>query len=73
MIFKMQKPIFSSDEGTYLIYNKDKSIMSHNLKVGQEKEIDDLFEEDEFKIYVKGYIDRKDNLVISRKVEAQDW
>ncbi len=73
MIFKMQKPIFSSNEGTYLVYNKDRSIMSQSLKIGQVKEIDDLFDEDELKIYVKGYIDRKGNLVISRKVDNQDW
>lgn len=73
MIFKMQKPIFSSDEGTYLVYNKDRSIMSQSLKVGQVKEIDGLFDENEVTIYVKGYIDRKDNLVINKKVEMQDW
>ena len=73
MIFKMQKPVFSSEGETYLVYNKDRSIMSQSLKIGQVKEIDDLFDEDELKIYVKGYIDRKGNLVINKKVETQDW
>ena len=73
MIFKMQKPIFSSEGDIYLVYNRDRSIMSQSLKIGQVKEIDDLFDEDELKIYVKGYIDRKGNLVINKKVETQDW
>ena len=73
MIFKMQKPIFSSEGDTYLVYNRDRTIMSQSLKIGQVKEIDDLFNEDELKIYVKGYIDRKGNLVINKKVETQDW
>lgn len=73
MIFKMQKPIFSSEGDTYLVYNRDRTIMSQSLKIGQVKEIDGLFNEDELKIYVKGYIDRKGNLVINKKVETQDW
>lgn len=73
MIFKIQKPLFSSNKQIYLIYNRDKSIMSQSLKVGQIKEIDDMFNKDELKVYAKGYIDRKGNLVINRKVIAQDW
>lgn len=73
MIFKIQKPLFSSNKQIYLIYNRDKSIMSQSLKVGQIKEIDDMFNKDELKVHAKGYIDRKGNLVINRKVIAQDW
>lgn len=73
MIFKIQKPLFSSNKQIYLIYNRDKSIMSQSLEVGQIKEIDDMFNKDELKVYAKGYIDRKGNLVINRKVIAQDW
>lgn len=73
MIFKIQKPLLSSGKQVYLIYNKDRSIMSQNLETGQIKEVDSMFDKDELKVYVKGYIDKKGNLVINRKVAAQDW
>ena len=73
MIFKIQKPLFSTHGQPYLIYNEDRSIETTNLQVGQIPEIDKLFDKDEVKIYVKGYIDRKNNLVINRKVIGQDW
>lgn len=73
MIFKIQKPLFSTEGQMYLIYNKDRSVVSQSLEVGAIKEIDDFFDEDELKIYVKGYIDKKGNLVINRKIEEQDW
>ncbi len=73
MIFKIQKPLFSSGRQVYLIYNKDRSIMSQSLEVGQIKEIDDMFTQDELKVYTKGYIDKKGNLVINRKVVSQEW
>lgn len=73
MIFKIQRPIVSSHGQPYLIYNKDRTIISQNLEVGQVWEIDNMFKEDELKIYAKGYIDKKGNLVINKKVEAQDW
>ena len=73
MIFKIQKPLFSTEKELYLISNKDKSIISQSLEVGKIKEIDNMFNEDELKIYAKGYIDKKGNLVINRKVEKQDW
>ena len=73
MIFKIQKPLYSTRGNNYLIYNKDKSIMTESLQVGQIPEIDNMFGKEE-KIYVKGYIskNRKD-LVINRKVIGQDW
>ncbi len=73
MILKIQKPIISTVGQPYLIYNKDRTIQTDSLEVGQIPEIDNLFNEDELKIYVRGYIDRKGNLVINRKVEEQDW
>lgn len=73
MIFKIQRPIVSSAGDNYLIYNKDKSILSQSLEVGQVKEIDEMFSENEYKIYAKGYIDKKGNLVINRKVDNQNW
>ena len=73
MIFKVQRPLFSTGGEYYLVYNKDKSILSQNLQVGKNPDFDKLFKEDEYKIYVKGYIDKKENLVINRRVENQDW
>lgn len=73
MIFKVQRPLFSTDGEYYLVYNKDKSIVSQNLQVGKNPDFDKLFKGDEYKIYVKGYIDKKENLVINRRVEDQDW
>lgn len=73
MIFKIQKPLFSSGKQTYLIYNEDRSIMSQNLEIGQIKEVDSMFNKNELKVYVKGYIDKKGNLVINRKVDEQGW
>lgn len=73
MIFKIQKPLFSTKGQPYLIYNKDRSIVSQSLEVGKIKEVDDMFNEEELKVYAKGYIDRKGNLVINKKVEAQEW
>jgi hypothetical protein len=73
MIFKIQKPIVSTAGQPYLIYNKDRSIETMSLQVGDIPEIDNLFNDDELKIYVKGYLDRKGQLVFNRKVEEQDW
>ena len=73
MIFKIQRPIVSSHGQPYLIYNKDRTIICTNLEVGQVWEIDNMFKEDELKVYAKGYIDKKGNLVINRKVDEQDW
>ncbi len=73
MIFKIQKPLFSTKGQPYLIYNKDRSIETNSLEVGQIPEIDKLFQDGEFKIYAKGYIDKKGNLVINKKVKEQDW
>ena len=73
MIFKIQKPLFSTKGQPYLIYNKDRSIETNSLEVGQIPEKDKLFQDGEFKIYAKGYIDKKGNLVINKKVKEQDW
>ena len=73
MILKIQRPTVSTGKEKYLIYNKDKSVLSQSLEVGEVKEIDEMFNENEYKIYAKGYIDKKGNLVINRKVEDQNW
>lgn len=74
MIFKIQKPLFSTKGQPYLIYNEDRSIMTESLEVGQIPEIDNLFDKGEDKIYAKGYISKNGrDLVINRKVIGQDW
>lgn len=73
MIFKIQKTIISTEGQAYLIYNKDRSIMTQSLEVGVIPELDSLFGDEELKIYVKGYIDRKGRIVFNKKVPEQNW
>ena len=74
MVLKIQKPLFSTDnEQLYLIYNKSKSLVINDVEVGQSQELDKMFKDDEVKIYIEGYIDKKDRLIVKRKVEEQDW
>ena len=74
MILKIQKPLFTSDDvQLYLIYNKSRSLVIDDIEVGQSAGLDEMFEDDEAKIYVEGYIDKKDRLIVKRKVEQQDW
>ena len=70
MIFKVQKPLVGE---TYLIYNKDRTIVNSSLKVGEDKEFDKLFDDLDYKIFVKGYVDKKGRLILSRRVEEQEW
>ena len=70
LIFKVQKPVVGE---TYLIYNKDRTIVNNFLKVGDDKEFDKLFGDLVYKIFVKGYVDKKGRLVLSRRVEEQNW
>lgn len=70
MIFKVQKPVVGE---TYLIYNKDRTIVNNSLEVGKYKEFDKLFEDLDYKIFVKGYIDKKGRLILSRRVEELNW
>lgn len=73
MIFKIQKPIMSTEGQPYLIYNKDRSIMTQSLEVGVIPELDALFGKEELKIFIKGYIDRKGRIVFNKKVPEQNW
>ena len=74
MILKIQKPLFTTDNvQTYLIYNKSKSLVIDDIEIGQSTGLDKMFEEEELKIYIEGYIDKKDRLIIKRKVEQQEW
>lgn len=70
MIFKVQKPLAGE---TYLIYNKDRTIVNTSLKVGEDKDFDKLFDDLDYKIFVKGYVDKKGRLILSRRVEEQEW
>ena len=36
-------------------------------------EFDKLFKDDEVKVYAKGYVDKKGRLILSRRVEEQNW
>lgn len=73
MIFKIQKPLFSTKGQPYLIYNKDRTIVNSSLQVGENPEFDKLFKDDEVKVYAKGYVDKKGRLILSRRVEEQNW
>lgn len=74
MILKIQKPLFASDgQGYYLAYNKTRSVMINDVLVGDFPKLDNLFSDDEVKIYVEGYLDKKDRLIVKRKVENQEW
>ena len=70
MIFKVQKPIVGE---TYLIYNKDRTVVNNSLKVGENKKFDKLFDDIDYKIFIKGYVDKKGRLILSRRVEEQNW
>lgn len=72
MVFKIQKPIFSTKGQPYLIYNKARTILLQDIEIGQVPTLDKMFD-DELKIYVEGYLDKKDRLIIKRKIEAQNW
>ena len=71
MIFKVQKPL--NEKSNYLIYNKDRTIVNTFLKVGEDKDFDKLFDELDYKIFVKGYVDKKGRLILNRRVEEQNW
>lgn len=69
-IFKVQRPICSSENDTpILIYNKDRSIY-HQMPISQEMA---KFIGTSYKIYVKGYINSEGILQIVEKVGNQPW
>lgn len=73
MIFKIQKPLFSNGNEYYLIYNKNRTIVNQNLEIGENPDFDRLFRDNEYKVYAKGYMDKKGRLILSRRVEEQNW
>lgn len=76
-VFKIQKPLFSSGDATYLIYNQSRTIMSNNIKVGESPDLDKLFKDVEkygiSKIYVKAKINENNSFeikdIITRDLE----
>lgn len=70
LIFKVQKPVIGE---TYLIYNKDRTIVNSSLQIGDDKAFDKLFDDLDYKIFVKGYVDKKGRLILNRRVEEQNW
>lgn len=73
MIFKIQKPQITNGQAFYLICNKDRTIVNQSLSVGENPDFDNLFKNNEDKVYVKGYIDKKGRLILSRRVTEQNW
>ena len=47
--------------------------MINDVEVGKNPKLDNMFAKNEYKIYVEGYIDKKDRLIIKNKVEPQEW
>ena len=73
MIFKIQKPLATNGQAYYLIYNKNRTIVNQSLSVGEKPDFDKLFKDDEYKVYAKGYVDKKGRLILSRRVAEQNW
>jgi hypothetical protein len=69
MIFKIQKPISSTEEiPEALIYNQSRSIFFQRPF----SEVAELFEKNELKIYVRGKV-INNILHIDRKLRPRDW
>ena len=68
-IYKIQKPIYG-DLSECLVYDKDKKEV---FPLFCTNEIMALFESQEYKIYVEGFIDSDKNFNIIRKVKEQCW
>ncbi len=71
MIFKVQRPIVTTDvDKSWLVYNESRSTEFMMLPM------EDLFEEDEYKIFVDAIAKVTDNgltLVVTSNVEDQLW
>ena len=73
MIFKIKKHLITNGQAYYLIYNKNRTIVNQSLSVGENPDFDKLFKSDEYKVYAKGYMDKKGRLILSRRVAEQNW
>lgn len=61
IVFKIQRPIVYTGEYEVLCYNEDRSIMG---QFSPSKELLDMFDEDEYKIFVNGTFDEKTGKII---------
>ena len=61
IIYKVQRPIMTNGNYEVLCYNEDKTIMG---QFPPSKELLDMFDEDEYKIYVFGDYDEKTGKII---------
>ena len=69
IVFKIQRPIMTNGAYEVLCYNEDKTIMG---QFPPSKELMDMFEEDEYKIYVNGTYDEKTgNIIIKDKIPTE--
>lgn len=69
IVFKIQRPIITNGNYEVLCYNEDKTIMG---QFPPSKELMDMFEEDEYKIYVNGTYDEKTgNIIIKDKIPTE--
>lgn len=65
-IFKVQRPIISTGSYEVLCYNEERSVMG---QFPPSKELLDMFEEDEYKIYVTGSYNKKSGkIMIKNKI-----
>lgn len=65
-IFKIQRPIVYTSDYQVLCYNEDRSLMG---QFSPSQELLEMFDEDEYKIFVNGYFDKKtENIIIVEKI-----
>lgn len=69
IVFKIQRPIMTNGNYEVLCYNEDRTIMG---QFPPSKELMDMFEKDEYKIYVNGTYDEKTgNIIIKDKIPTE--
>lgn len=71
-IWKLQRPLFASDEGGYrevMAYPEDRTRLA--IIIMPTEDIHLIFEEAE-KIYIYGEV-KRDNLVVDYKLPEEDW
>lgn len=69
ILFKIQRPVVFTGDYQVLCYNEDRSIMG---QFPPSKELLDMFEEGEYKIYVNGDYDEKaGKIIIVSKVPTE--
>lgn len=68
-VFKIQRPIVCTGAYQVLCYNEDRSIMG---QFSPSKELLDMFEKDEYKIYVNGsYNEKTEQITIKDKIPTE--